>query len=272
MSALDKTEQFATAPDGTRIRYVTWSAGGGGRRLALVHSLAMVAEFWERTVEALGPGWEVLAIDARGHGASDKPAGPYTVEQFADDLACVLDDAGWESAIVGGASMGGCVALAFAARHPDRTRGLALIDTTAWYGETAPEDWEGRGQKALAEGMAALTGFQKTRWVSDGFREAHPGVVDDAIEIFVANDVPAYLETCRMLGRCDMRGALPGFRFPVGIVVGEEDYATPVAMAEAMAERIPEASLEVIKGARHLTPLEVPDRIAAFLEEIGARI
>ena len=66
--------------------------------------------------ERLAKDTAVVTFDCRGHGASDKPAGPYTVEQFADDIADMLDQLGWDKALVAGASMGGMVALAFAAR------------------------------------------------------------------------------------------------------------------------------------------------------------
>ncbi|MGZ3287685.1 MAG: alpha/beta fold hydrolase, partial [Xanthobacteraceae bacterium] len=79
------------------------------------------------------------------------------------------------------------------------------------------------------------------------------------------NDVQAYVETCRMLGAADLRAALPAMTMPTAIVVGEEDYATPVAMAEAMHRSIEGSTLTVLKGARHLTPLEVPDAIAGEL-------
>jgi 3-oxoadipate enol-lactonase len=184
----------------------------------------------------------------------------------ADDLADLLAAVGWPRAVVAGASMGGCIALAFAAAYPDKVAGLGLIDTTAWYGPDAPRQWEERGQKGLHEGMASLVEFQKSRWVSDSFLAQHRGVVDAAVAVFLANDVHAYLETCRMLGAVDLRGALPGFAFPVRIVVGAEDYATPVAMAEAMRAAIPGASLRVIDGVRHLTPLECPDIVAAELK------
>ena len=264
-----KREESAIAGDGTNLRYVIWGQAAPNRRVALLHSLAMTAEYWAGVAEALGEGWEVLALDCRGHGASDKPIGPYSVELFADDLSAVLDHAEWEKALVGGASMGGCVSLAFAARHAARTAGLALIDTTAWYGEHAIQNWEERGQKAMAEGMAALTGFQKTRWFSDGFREANPVAVDAAVAVFVANDPAAYLETCRMLGRCDLRAALPQFDFPVEILVGEEDYATPVSMSEAMASAIPNASMRVLEGVRHFTPLETPESIVGGIKRLA---
>lgn len=261
--------ETARASDGTPIRYLVWGASNPARRIALVHSLAMTAGFWAGTAAALGEGWEVLAIDCRGHGQSGKPKGPYTVERMADDLASVLDHAGWSRAVVAGASMGGCVALAFAARHAGRVAGLGLVDTTAWYGPDAAEVWEERAQKALSGGMAALIDFQKTRWFSDAFRAANPQGVEEAVAVFLENDVAAYAEACRMLGRCDQRAALAGFGFPVEIVVGEQDYATPVAMAEALARGIPGARLTVLPGARHFTPLEVPGAVAERLARLG---
>lgn len=265
MSDRTKAEAFSTAKDGTRIRYVLWGNSSASRRVVLIHALGNVAEFWEATVSSLGPEWEALALDCRGHGASDKPAGPYSVELMADDIASVMDHAGWDSAVVGGASMGGCISMAVAARHPARVAGLALIDTTSWYGADAEAAWEERGQKAAEGGMAALIGFQKTRWFSDNFRESNPDILQRAIDTFTANDVPAYLETCRMLGRADMRPALSGFQCPVAIMVGEEDYATPIAMAEALVAAIPGATLKIVPGARHLTPLEVPDTVARLI-------
>lgn len=252
--------------DGNAVAFKT--TGTGPARIALVHSLAMNHEFWAPVVERLKDVATILTWDCRGHGASDKPAGPYTVELFADDLRDIFDHLGWDDAIVAGASMGGCVALAFAGRHPQRSSGLGLFDTTAWYGPTAPEDWEGRAAKAIENGMAVLTDFQKVRWFGDAFREAHPEVVQACIDVFVANDVAAYAETCRMLGRADLRDQK--LALPTQILVGEEDYATPPAMAEALHAAIPGSHYAVIEGGRHLTPLEFPDRIAAALEALIA--
>ncbi|MDC1382918.1 alpha/beta hydrolase [Candidatus Puniceispirillum sp.] len=265
MSNRMKTEYVAKAQDGTSIRYVIWSNGTATKKAALVHSLAMTAEFWESTALALGPDWDVLALDCRGHGASDKPRGPYTVELFADDLASVFNHAKWDKAVVGGASMGGCVTLAFASRHSAKVTGLALIDTTAWYGKTASDDWEERGQKALAGGMMAMTEFQKTRWFSDDFCAKNAVVVDQSIKVFVANDPNAYLKTCRMLGQCNQTDTLSAISVPCEIIVGEEDYAAPVAMAKRMHSAIAGSNLTVIPNARHLTPLEVPETIADII-------
>ena len=258
---------FAKARDGASLAYRVRPGSGAGR-IALTHSLAMDHRFWDRAAPCMGEAGEVLVWDCRGHGASTRSPGPYSCEQFAGDLADVLDAVGWDTASVAGASMGGCVTLAFAAAYPDRVRGVGLVDTTAWYGPQAPEQWEERAQKAKAGGMAALVGFQKSRWFSEGFLKAEPDVLDAAVQVFLDNDLDAYVETCRMRGRFDKRDARAGFKAPPRIVVGSQDYATPPQMAQAMHAAIPRSTLRVLDGAAHLTPMECPEAVAEELRQV----
>ena len=129
----------------------------------------------------------------------------------------------------------------------------------------------GTGAKAEAEGLASLLPFQRTRWFGDEFRAKSPEVVEKAERIFLANATPAYVGTCRMLGAADLRSGLGGIRAPTAILVGAEDYATPPEMAEAMRSAMPGATLQVIENARHFTPLEIPDRIAAEIAALADR-
>jgi len=258
--------------DRKRLVYKLQGRQNGGVGIVLVHSLAMDRAFWQPVAERLAADTPVLTFDCRGHGASDKANGPYTVELFADDLADLLDQVGWRSALVAGASMGGCIALAFAAAYPDRTAGLGLVDTTAWYGPQAPEQWAERAARAAKDGMAALVEFQTTRWFGDKFRTTRPDVVRQCLDVFLRNDVKTYVETCHMLGAADLRAKLPRMTMPTAVVVGDEDYATPVAMAEAMHLAIKGSTLTVVASARHLTPLEAPDRIAGELTALAERI
>jgi 3-oxoadipate enol-lactonase len=71
-----------------------------------------------------------------------------------------------------------------------------------------------------------------------------------------------------MLGACNLTAALPGITIPTRVVVGEEDYATPVAMAEMLHRGIAGSTLTILQGARHLTPLETPQRVAAELDKL----
>jgi 3-oxoadipate enol-lactonase len=168
--------------------------------------------------------------------------------------------------------MGGCVALAFAGLFPARVTALGLIDTTAWYGEDAPAKFRERAEAARANGMRGLADFQVTRWFSDAYRAQNPPAMQRALEIFVANDYECYAATCALLGDADLRRYLKDIRVPAAIVVGEEDYATPVVMAEQLHQDLPQSTLTVLPHARHLTPIEHPDTIAAELRSLLRRV
>jgi 3-oxoadipate enol-lactonase len=262
------SQGFARVRDGTPIGYSVHGDAAASRAAVLVHSLAMDRHFWDPVADRLASQGAVLVCDCRGHGASGAGGKSYSVAQFADDLADLMSELRWEKALVAGASMGGCVALSFAERHPQRTVALGLIDTTAWYGEEAPAQWEERARKALEGRLDSLVDFQITRWFSDAFRAAQPQLVAAAVAVFLRNDPQSYAASCRMLGAADLRRALGAIRVPTAVLVGEEDYATPVAMAQALHEGIHGSTLAVLKRARHLTPLEKPDEIAAELGKL----
>jgi 3-oxoadipate enol-lactonase len=254
------------ARDGAQLAYEVQGRPKHAAPVVLIHSLAMDHTFWNAVAPAVSQVTGVLTYDCRGHGQSDKPEGAYRVEQFADDLADLLDHLGWRSAIVAGASMGGCIALAFAAVYPMRAAALGLFDTTAWY--NAPDKWEERAVMAEAKGLEAMLEFQTTRWFTDAFRASRKDVLEAAVAVFLANPARCYAQACRMLGACNLAGALARLTVPVRIVVGEEDYATPLAMAEALQRGIAGSTLTVIPNARHLTPLECPQRIVAELQKL----
>ncbi len=247
--------------DGTSITFAHLPKEGAPR-IALVHSLAMDHRFWLPVIQELHNKAEVLAIDCRGHGTSDKAAGPYNLELFANDLADVLDHIGWDRSLVGGASLGGAVALQFAVKFPNRTSTLGLIDTTSCYGQTAPDDWAKRAAAARSTGLESMTDFQETRWFSCKFRKENPDIVKFCVDTFIGNDLDTYSATCRMLGGFDLRAHLKELTMPTAVIVGEEDYATPLEMAEFLHKEISGSTLEVIKDGRHLTPLEHPALIA----------
>ncbi len=259
--------------DGTALAYEVRGRVKDASPIVLIHSLAMDHAFWNAVTPALTDETAVLVYDCRGHGRSDKPNGPYRVEQFADDLADLLDHVGWRSAIVAGASMGGSIALAFAAGYPARAAVLGLFDTTAWY--NAPDKWEERAATAEAKGLEAMLEFQTTRWFTDAFRVNRKDVLDAAVAVFLANPARCYAQTCRMLGAFNLTAVLPRLTMPTRIVVGAEDYATPVAMSQTLHRGIAGSTMTVIENARHLTPLECPQRVVAelraLLEMVPAR-
>jgi 3-oxoadipate enol-lactonase len=266
-SAVTSTTGNAIVPDGISLAYTMHAAGardGGAARprIALIHSLALDRSVWDGVVPLLTPHADVLTYDCRGHGKSSRAKMKYTAELFAGDLAALLDHVNWPRAVIAGCSMGGCIAQAFAGVYPSRVQALAVIDSTAWYGPTAPKDWRERAATAATKGLAALSAFQATRWVSDAFLKAHPDVISAHMNVFLANDVDCYRATCEMLGDADLRHYQPAIKMPTSVIVGEEDYATPVAMSEQIKQAVPQATLSVLAKVRHLTPIECPEAIA----------
>jgi len=262
-----------TTSDGCAIAFTVHPARKAGtQRIALIHSLALDGSVWDGATARLSGHAEILTYDCRGHGRSGREAVSFTTELFARDLAELLDHVGWPATAVAGCSMGGCVAQAFARLHPSRVSALELIDTTAWYGEDAPKNWRERAAAARSKGLAGLIEFQATRWLGDHFRTAHPEVVRATTQIFLANDLDCYAATCIMLGDADLRPHLPSLRMSVAVIVGEEDYATPLVMARQLHEAIPGSTLTILSGARHLTPIERPEEIASQLLALCRRV
>jgi 3-oxoadipate enol-lactonase len=266
----DRRLGAARTRDGVVLRY-TIQGEAATHRVVLVHSLAMAGDVWEDVALKLAADAAVLTYDCRGHGSSTKSPGPYRLETFADDLADLLDLLGWASIDLAGASMGGNVALQFAARYPSRVRTLGLVDTTAWYGPEAAEKWDQRARTAETKGLASMIDFQESRWFSDAFRQENDARVQRCRALFLANDVAAFAATCRMLGAFDLRSALPSLTMPSAVVVGEHDYATPPAMAEVLHRGLSDSTLQVIPGVRHLTFVERPEVVSAALEDLHRR-
>jgi 3-oxoadipate enol-lactonase len=254
---------FSTSDNCTISYTLHHSPSRAAPRLALIHSLALDRTIWDGVVERLSDRATILTYDCRGHGRSGRPHMDYTAELFGRDLAELFDHLRWDDAAVAGCSMGGCVAQAFAGLYPAKARGLTLIDTSAWYGPEAPKQFRDRAAAARAKGMGGLIEFQISRWFSEKFAASQPDQVNRVVKIFLANDFDCYAATCALLGDADLRKYLPSFRMPVAVVVGEEDYATPVAMAQALHAAIPQSTLKIIPGGRHLTPIQCPDEIAA---------
>ena len=252
--------------DGCTIAYtLELSRHSNAPRVALIHPLALDRSVWDGVVRRLGGEAETLAYDCRGHGESGREAGEFTLELFARDLAELLDHVGWPTAVVAGCSMGGCVAQAFAGLYTQRVSALGLVNTTSWYGDEGPRQWQERAANARRQGLDSLSEFQLTRWLSDSFRAAHPEKAEWARRVFLANSLDCYAATCLMLGRADLRPYLAMLHMPTAIIAGEEDYATPVVASRELHAAIAGSTLTILPKARHVTPVECEQEVAAAL-------
>jgi 3-oxoadipate enol-lactonase len=234
--------------------------------LLLIHGFPLDGRMWRGQVTALSAVAHVIVPDLRGHGRSEVPPGPYTMEQHADDMATLLDHLGVERAVVGGLSMGGYVAFAFWRRHRARVRGLALLDTRA---EPDSEDARANRDAAMRRvreaGAAAFAEDMHPRVLAPA-SVADPTIADEARRIMAGQSVEGIIGALGGLrARSDNRPLLPEIDVPVLAVCGAEDALTPPADMEAMTAAMPDARMVIIPRAGHLSPLEQPAAVNAAL-------
>jgi pimeloyl-ACP methyl ester carboxylesterase len=193
---------------------------------------------------------------------------------LADDIHALLESIGASPCVLGGLSMGGYVALAYARKYPTDLRGLALIDTRAE--ADTPEGKRGRetmAELARTKGAAAVADQMMPKMTAPDAPQARPGAVKRLRSIMDACPPTTIAHALlAMRDRPDYRGDLPSIQVPTLIVVGDADAITPPAMAEAMHKAIPGSILAVIKGAGHMAPMEQPAQVSqalwGFVEQV----
>jgi len=243
---------------------------GAGDPLVLLHPLALSKDLWAGFGAALADEYQVIAVDLRGHGESGWDGAGFSIADMAADLAETLDGIGLADVHLLGMSMGGSTAVTFAGLYPGRVRSLTLVDTTAWYGENAATAWAERAEKARGVPRDQQLPFQLDRWFSEGFRAASPGEVDRVATIFLGTDSDVHAAASIAMGDLDSRHLLPAVRAATLVMAGEHDYATPPAMAEALAEGIDGAELRIVPGLRHLSLIERPELAEAVRGHLRA--
>lgn len=233
---------------------------GAGAPVVLLHPFPFDRRFWAALARRLAATRRVIVPDLRGFGQSPLD-GSFSIADLADDVAALLDRLGLQRAHVGGLSMGGYVALAFAARHPQRLSGLLLADTKA-----SPDTEAARA--ARDEAIALVEGSGVPAYVEKQIpRLVAPRAVarlTDELRRLGRQAPAAVVAGLRALrDRPDRLPDLQAIRCPTLVVVGAEDALTPPSDAAAMASRIPGSRLVEIPGVGHLPPLEEPEAFAA---------
>lgn len=223
------------------------------------HSLATDLHMWWPQLEAFIGEFQVLRYDVRGHGASDAPDGPYSLDQLAEDARALLDGLGIDRVHWVGISMGGMIGQAFALKYPQRLHSLSICDSMARFPADAREAWEERLQLARTEGLGALVEPTLDRWFSPGFATANADIIARIEQMIRHTPVAGYLGCSHAIMQLDLLGRLGAIRTPSLVLVGEQDPGTPVAAARAIHQAIPGSRLRVIPGARHLTSIETAD-------------
>lgn len=239
--------------NGIKINYVL---EGQGSVVAMSHSLACNLHMWDEQAKALASRYRVLRFDTRGHGRSDAPAGVYTLEQMADDVAGLLAALGIEQTHFVGLSLGGMIGQALALKYPRMMKSLTLCDTTSRYPPEAAAVWEERIQIVQAQGMEPVVEPTLGRWFNEPFRIQHREAVGRVAAMIRATPPSGYIGGCHAIQKVNYTDRLGELNCPALIVVGEDDPATPVAMAREIHNAIADSKLAVLPRASHLSNIE----------------
>jgi 3-oxoadipate enol-lactonase len=237
-----------------------------GAPLMLSHALGLDHRMWDGLAAELGRAHPVLRHDHRGHGGSALPSAPLTLEDLVDDAARLVREWGRGPVVFVGLSMGGMVGQGLAIRHPELVRALVLANTTSQYPAAAREGMAQRIAAVEQGGMAAVADTVIERFLHADFRAADPALVLALREQLLRCDPAGYVACCHAVAAVNWLPRLPEIRCPTLVLAGARDLGAPPAMAQAIAEGIPGAQLQVFDNASHLSVYEEPAAFRAALQ------
>ncbi len=240
---------------------------GDGPPLVLIHGVGGALDSWDFVVGQLRAHYRLIRYDLRGHGASAKLRGPYTLQDFVDDHVALLDHLGLDAPDVAGFSLGGLIAQGLALAHPYRVGRLALISAI---GGRMPE--ESAKARARADTLATGGASQHLdaavdRWFTAAFQAAHPEIIAKRKIASLQNDPHCYAAAYRVLADYDLIDDLHRISHPALLMTGELDTGSTPRMSMSMAERMPRAQFKLLPGLKHSVLLEAPALVAGHLHD-----
>lgn len=220
----------------------------------LLHGYPLDHHLWDDVLPLLKDTFDLIIPDLRGFGESTTVATPYSMNDFASDVAGLLDQLGIQKTAVAGHSMGGYVALAFAERYPERMNGLALVSSQVL--ADPPDRKEARYKTAAEVAEKGINGVVETmtsKFTSDPHWQAF------AHESMEKQQPAAYIGALKaMADRADSTGLLSTIKYPVVVIHGDADALIPVDRAREVKAARPESTLVEISGAGHMPMCEAP--------------
>jgi len=247
-----------------------YEESGSGQPLVFIHGLGSSTRDWQLQIEAFSKDYRVIAFDVRGHGQSDKPPGPYSVKQFAEDTAALFDTLGIEPAHIVGVSMGGMIAFQLAVSHPACVATITIVNSgPELIPRTLPEKLSVYSRILIVQllGMRRMGEVLAKRLFIKPEQEELRQLF---IERWAENDKRAYLDSLRALIGWSVSDYIGHIDCPTLVIAADEDYS-PLALKEAYVAKMQNAELQVIEDSRHATPIEKPEVFNTVLDGFLAK-
>jgi len=230
--------------------------------LVLLHAFPLDGRMWREQVRGLSDVAQIYAPNVRGFGGSVGCANypDWSIGAFAFDLLLYLDRHGLDRVVLGGCSMGGYICFEFWRRYPARVAGFVLCDTRA---EADTEEIRARRYQQIERIRK-----EGTALVSPHTRHHSPQLVEELKSWALSAHPESVIGVLQALAmRPDSTETLPTIDVPVLLIYGEDDQVTPKECGMKMLESLPQAKLEVIPQAGHLSPIERPDLVNPLLAD-----
>jgi 3-oxoadipate enol-lactonase len=237
-----------------------YERAGRGMPLLLIHSLGTSSWLWRAEIAHWSARYDVVAMDARGHGGSSRNGG-FGVRAVAEDLAALTVALGLGPAHVVAISMGGPIAAHLVDIAPDRVKSLVIADSFATQGEAG-------GVRAMAI-ATSITGASMAQY---GRQYASETLVEDSAHVdalaalIASMSAEAYIEAARSVFTADVVAPMRRISVPTLVLCGTRDQRTPPRLSEEIVGLIPGAELQLIEGARHLANLDRPAEFQAAVD------
>ena len=230
---------------------------GEGEPLLLIHGLGSSTRDWEEQVPVFSQNFQVITIDLRGHGKTDKPKGPYSMRMFADDIIELLKKLGIKSTHILGISLGGGIAFEFAVNYSNFVKSLVIVNSGV---EVRVDSFKMKLEVFKRTFIVKLVGMKKMGEVLAPrlfIKPEQEDLREKMVERWAENDKKAYLSAMYALKGWSVRDQLINIKCPTLVIGSDEDYA-PSTIKEEYTALLPNAKFIEIKDARHAVTMEKP--------------
>jgi 3-oxoadipate enol-lactonase len=232
--------------------------------LVFSNSLATSLAMWDEQAAALQTSFRVLRYDQRGHGETDAPSGRYAFDTLLDDALALMDAHNIDKAHFAGLSMGGATALGLAERRPQRFHSIVVADSPCQSTPQSSQQWEERIAVAQKQGIEALVEPTVGRWFPPETVAANPPYLDKIRAMIRATPVNGFIGCAAALAAHDYASAVGTVKCPTLFIVGEQDGATPIAMAK-LHEKLAGSRFVILPGAGHISNMDRPAEFSRAL-------
>lgn len=234
--------------------------------LVLSNSLGATLKMWDPQADELGEHFRLVRYDTRGHGGSETPPGPYSIDDVGQDVIELLDHLDVARAHIAGLSFGGMTAMWLAINAPERVDKLVLLCTSPQLGPA--QGWADRAATVREHGTGAIADATLSRWLTERFRDEHRETLKRLKTMFEGVDDEGYANCCSVIEHMDLVPNLDGISVPTLVIAGAQDPATPPEPhARLIVEGIPGSRLEVLDPGAHLINVERPEAVTKLILE-----